>query len=85
MRANSALTAAIGIAAVAGLFGPEPSLAQQLAHAADDARGTCRYSGLQPGSSGYKACVNREIDARSDLMVLGDDTSGQNVAQSPQE
>ena len=34
-----------------------------------------------PNSAGYRACVDREIDARSQLLVLGDDQSGVNVAE----
>jgi hypothetical protein len=62
----------------------EPSLAQQLAQAAGNARESCLDQGFDAESSGYRACVSREMDARSQLMILGDDTSGQNVAQTPQ-
>jgi hypothetical protein len=59
----------------------EITLAQQLAHAAGDARESCLESGLAPNSAGYRACVDREIDSRSQLLVLGDDQSGVNVAE----
>jgi hypothetical protein len=59
----------------------EPTLAQQLAHAAGDARENCLEYGLAPNGSGYRACVGREIEARSQLLIMGDDQSGVNVAQ----
>ncbi len=59
----------------------EGALALQLAHAAGDARENCLEYGLAPNSAGYRACIGREIDARSQLLVLGDDQSGVNVAQ----
>ena len=59
----------------------EPSLALQLAHAAGSARTTCRNNGLLPASAEYRACIDREIQAQSMLMVLGDDSSGTNVAE----
>jgi len=59
----------------------ENTLAQQLAHAAGDARENCLDYGLKPNSAGYRACIGREIDARSQLLILGDDQSGVNVAQ----
>jgi hypothetical protein len=60
----------------------ENTLASQLARAAGDARQTCLESGLRPETGSYRACVNKEIDARSDLLILGDDQSGVNVAES---
>ena len=36
--------------------------------------------GIRADTQRYRACVNREIDARSDLLILGDDQSGVNVA-----
>ena len=59
----------------------ENTLARQLAHAAGDARENCLESGLAPNGAGYRACVSREIEARSELLILGDDQSGVNVAQ----
>jgi len=59
----------------------EPALALQLAHAAGSARATCRDNGLLPSSAEYRACIDREVQAQSMLMVLGDDTSGINVAE----
>lgn len=58
----------------------ERTLANQLARAAGDARENCL--GQRVDSSGYRACVNKEIDARSDLLILGDDQSGVNVAEA---
>jgi hypothetical protein len=55
-------------------------LANQLARAAGDARMNCL--GQQPESRGYRACVNKEIEARSELLILGDDQSGVNVAEA---
>ena len=60
----------------------EVTLANQLARAAGDAREDCLEKGLRPDTQGYRACVNKQIDARSDLLILGDDQSGVNVAQA---
>ncbi len=60
----------------------ENTLASQLARAAGDARGDCLEHGLRPETEPYRACVSHEIDARSDLLILGDDDSGINVAES---
>jgi hypothetical protein len=60
----------------------EVALATQLARAAGDAPATCRERGLRPDTQRYRACVNREIDSRSDLLILGDDQSGVNVAEA---
>ena len=62
----------------------ERTLANQLARAAGDARENCLERGQRPETMGYKACVNREIEARSDLLILGDDQSGVNVAEAHQ-
>jgi hypothetical protein len=59
----------------------ENTLAQQLAHAAGDARENCLEYGLAPNSASFRACIGREIDARSQLLILGDDQSGVDVAQ----
>jgi hypothetical protein len=59
----------------------ENTLAQQLAHAAGDARENCLDYGLRPEGSAYRACIGREIEARSELLILGEDQSGVNVAQ----
>jgi hypothetical protein len=59
----------------------EETLAKQLAHAAGDARENCLEYGLAPNSAGYRACIGREIEARSQLLILGDDQSAVNVAQ----
>ena len=59
----------------------ENTLALQLAHAAGDARENCMEYGLAPNSAGYRACISREIEARSQLLILGDDQSSVNVAQ----
>jgi hypothetical protein len=60
----------------------ELTLANQLARAAGDARVTCLERGQRPETQGYRTCVNGEIDARSDLLILGDDQSGVNVAEA---
>ena len=62
----------------------EVTLANQLARAAGDARQDCLDKGARPETSAYRACVNKQIDARSDLLVLGDDQSGVNVAEAHQ-
>jgi len=59
----------------------EITLAQQLAHAAGDARENCLEHGLSPKGAGYRACISREIESRSQLLILGDDQSGVNVAE----
>jgi hypothetical protein len=59
----------------------EESLARQLARAAGDASENCLESGLIATSPGYQACIARQIDTSSQLMVLGDDQSGVNVAE----
>jgi hypothetical protein len=59
----------------------EISLAQQLARASSDAAESCLSAG-HPQSASYRSCVGREIDARSHLMVLGDDQSGRNLAEA---
>ena len=58
----------------------EISLAQQLARAAGDAREDCLPRVKQ--TAAYRACVSREIDARSDLLILGDDRTAINVAEA---
>ena len=60
----------------------EPALAQQLANAAGNARDSCRDQGYDLATSGYRACISRELDAFSYLQILGDDKSGENVAQA---
>ncbi len=60
----------------------ENTLATQLARAAGDARETCLEHGLRPETRTYRACITKEMDARSDLLILGDDQSGVNVAES---
>jgi hypothetical protein len=60
----------------------EPALALQLAHAAGKAQASCREDGLLPTSTDYRACVDHELQAQSQLMVLGDDgASATNVAE----
>ena len=49
---------------------------------AREARESCMNEGFRVETSGFRDCVGREIDARSDLLVLGDDQSGENVAAS---
>jgi hypothetical protein len=60
----------------------EQTLANQLARAAGDARVSCLEEGQRPETQGYRACVNKEIEARSELLILGDDQSGVNVAEA---
>ncbi len=60
----------------------EPALAKQLARVARDARESCMNEGFRVETAGFRDCIGREIDARSDLLVLGDDQSGENVASS---
>ncbi len=58
----------------------EPALAKQLAHVAREARESCMNEGFRVETAGFRDCIGREIDARSDLLILGDDQSGDNVA-----
>ena len=60
----------------------EITLASQLARAAGDARENCLEHGLRPETAAYRACINKEIEARSELLILGDDQSGVNVAEA---
>jgi hypothetical protein len=60
----------------------EETLARQLARAAGEARQSCLEEGQRPESQGYRGCVNKEIEARSELLILGDDQSGVNVAEA---
>lgn len=60
----------------------EHTLANQLARAAGEARQSCLEEGQRPESQGYRSCVNKEIEARSELLILGDDQSGVNVAEA---
>lgn len=62
----------------------EVALANQLARAAGDARDNCLELGQRPETQGYRACVNKEIESRSELLILGDDQSGVNVAEVQQ-
>jgi hypothetical protein len=61
----------------------ETSLAAQLAHAAGQADESCLDRGLRPQTAPFNACISREIDAQSELLILGDDRSGVNVAAKP--
>lgn len=58
----------------------EPALAKQLARVAAQARESCMSEGLRVETDGFRDCIAREIDARSDLLILGDDIVGDNVA-----
>ena len=60
----------------------EPALAQQLAHVTRQARDSCLDEGQRVESAGFTDCIGREVDARSDLLILGDDQSGENVANA---
>jgi hypothetical protein len=60
----------------------EAALAKQLAHSASVARDSCMNEGLRVETMGFRDCVDHEIDARSDLLILGDDQSGDNVARA---
>lgn len=60
----------------------EPALAQQLAKASGEARESCLEDGLRPDSLGYRNCVDHEVDARNQLLILGNDTSAENVAEA---
>ncbi len=55
---------------------------QQLAKTAGTAREACLDEGFDAASSGFRSCVDREMDARSQLLILGDDQTGENVARA---
>ncbi|UYN96522.1 MAG: hypothetical protein KIT25_06210 [Enhydrobacter sp.] len=63
----------------------ERALAQQLARASGDAAANCLDLGLPPQGAPFRACLSREIEAQSQLQVLGDSTVGDNVAEHPSE
>jgi hypothetical protein len=58
----------------------EPALARQLAHIAREAHESCLDEGQRVESPAFSDCIGREMDARSDLLILGDDENGENVA-----
>jgi len=59
----------------------EIGLAKQLARAAGRADDSCRPYGARPETPKYRACISNEIEAHSQLLILGDDQTGVNVAQ----
>lgn len=61
----------------------ERSLAQQLARASGEAELNCLDRRLPAQSAEFRSCLGREIDARSQLQVLGEDDSGANIAAQP--
>lgn len=50
----------------------EPEIARTMARVTADARDACLEYGMQPATSGYKACLEREIHARR-LLVFTDE------------
>jgi hypothetical protein len=50
----------------------EPKLARSFARVAVDARDACLSSGLQPQTSGFRSCIDREAHARG-LLVFADE------------
>ncbi|MFI5000888.1 MAG: hypothetical protein ACHQK9_13495 [Reyranellales bacterium] len=60
----------------------EANLAQRLAAATGDARETCVASGLATDSAAFRDCIDVGVDARTQLLILGDDRNGDNVAKS---
>ena len=50
----------------------EPEIAYTLARITRDARDTCLSDGNQPQGAGYQACMDREIEARSELVFTDD-------------
>jgi hypothetical protein len=63
----------------------EFSLASQLAHAAGQADESCLYRGISSTAAGYRSCISHEIEAKSELLILGDDRTGTNVAAAPSQ
>jgi hypothetical protein len=62
----------------------EPALARGFARVAMESRDACLGYGLQPQSAAFKACLDKETEARS-LMILADEqpTYGPQIAQQP--
>lgn len=58
--------------AVRALGWGEPKLAHSFARVAVDARDACLAYGLQPQTSGFRSCIDRETYARG-LMVYADE------------
>jgi len=60
----------------------ELGLASQLARAAGAARENCMDYGLQPNSPSFRTCIDREVEVHSDLLILGDERTGENIAET---
>jgi hypothetical protein len=62
----------------------EPALARGFARVAMESRDACLGYGLQPQSDGFKACLDKETQARS-LLILADEqpTYGPQIANQP--
>jgi len=62
----------------------EPKLAHSFARVAVDAREACLGYGLQPQTSGFRACIDREAYARG-LLVYSDEQPkyGPQIADHP--
>ena len=58
--------------AVRALEWGEPEIAYTLARVTADARDACLSYGLQPTTTGYHACIDRETHARA-LLVFTDE------------
>lgn len=61
----------------------EPEIAYTLARVTADARDACLQYGLQPATSGYKACLERETHARR-LLVFTDEPIYEKQIATPQ-
>ena len=62
----------------------EPALARSFARVAVDARESCLGSGLQPATTGFRTCMDRETYARG-LLIFADESPkyGPQIADHP--
>ena len=62
----------------------EPALARSFARVAVDSRDACLRSGLQPSTSGFTTCIDRETYARG-LLIYADEAPkyGPQIADHP--
>ncbi len=67
--------------AVRSLEWGEPRLAREFARVAADSRAACEGYGLEPRSSGFHACIDKETQARGLLVYADEDpTYGPQIA-----
>ncbi len=59
----------------------EPEIAYTMARVTADARDACLEYGMQPATSGYKACMERETHARRLLVFTDEPVYDKQIAQ----